>query len=906
MTAEAAPAAEIRTAAVDRDAITSYLTTLFGGADTGWISICAFAPEVGGKKIVSWFDISETDGLAQAVECIASQATHANVFVAVNLQKQRLSGRQRGGASTVAAVTSLVYDLDIGGEGHPVTRADALVFVRSWPLQPSFIVDSGRGLHLYWLLHEPYSIGCDDERIELTDLSRRWGELGHRLAEQHGYKFDSVSDLARVLRPAGSLHLKDPRNPRPVRILNESGNRYALADFEDLMPDDLPADAEAPPAPEEGKSELSEALLTKLATLLLPAWADGSRHCTALLVAGWLANNAVAEASALELARRLSAEAGDRDPTDRQKATSDTYGKLRNGKRPRGWVGLKERLAQSGATPAQISELDHALQPTITYKGRPAPGSADKNEHADSDGAPPNGTGESEESTAKSSAASQTLTDVGNGERFALQHGANVRHSFRLDKWFAWDEKRYRPDDGAATQRLAKKTAKSIYGEAEKARDADSKAIAKHAMQSESAPRIEAMLKMARSESGIPVETEELDRDPWLFNVQNGTINLRAGEFRAHQREDLITKLAPIVYDPAATCPTWEAFLQRSMAGREGKIQFLQRAIGYSLTGTTTERAIFILHGVGKNGKSTLVEVVLALLGEYAMSTPTETLLARRDGGGIPNDVARLNGVRFVSARETEEGERLAEAKIKALTGGDTVSARFMRSEFFDFIPSFKIWLSTNHKPLVRGTDEAIWDRIHLVPFLVRIPAAERDLQLKQKLIAEAPGILNWAITGCLDWQRDGLGDPDEIREATAGYRAEMDVLGGFLADRCILGELFAVTAKELYSAYTTWGEENGERPMSQTAMGKRLTERGFQPFRNGPKRERSWSGIRLRTENDHQSDQNGRVYEDRTRSDATSHMNDNCNFHEGLSQKTCPNVSLDENASMVDGEVVF
>jgi len=390
MTAEAAPsAAEIRTVAVDRDAIASHLATLFGGTDAGWISVFAIAPEVGGPKATFWFDVGASDGIAQAVDCIASQSARANVFIGVNLQKQRLPGNQRGGTETVAAVTALVYDLDIGGADHPATRTDALAFVRSWPLPPSFIVYSGRGLHLYWLLHEAYSIGCDDERLEVVDLSRRWGELGHRFAAQLGYRFDTVSDLARILRPAGSVHRKDPRDPRPVHVLNETGARYALADFEDVLPVDLPTDAEAPPAPDEGKAALSEAQLTKLVRLLLPAWADGSRHRTAMLVSGWLANNGVAEASALDLVQRLSTTAGDLDPDEKQKTARDTYRALRDGKRPLGWVGLKSILMAKGAKPAQITELDRVLKPTITIGGRPAPGKRTSDRDQGGGGAPP-------------------------------------------------------------------------------------------------------------------------------------------------------------------------------------------------------------------------------------------------------------------------------------------------------------------------------------------------------------------------------------------------------------------------------------------------------------------------------------------------------------------------------------
>jgi len=314
--------------------------------------------------------------------------------------------------------------------------------------------------------------------------------------------------------------------------------------------------------------------------------------------------------------------------------------------------------------------------------------------------------------------------------------------------------------------------------------------------------------------------------------------------------------LAPVVYRPKAECPKFLAFLDWAMAGDETLVRFLQRAAGYSLTGSTVERMLLILFGEGKNGKSTLLEVLRDILGDYAMRTPTDTLLDKRDSSGIPNDIARLRGVRFVSASEAEEGQRLAEAKIKDLTGGDTISARFMRSEFFEFMPRFKLWLSTNHKPIIRGTDEAIWDRVKLVPFLVRIPVEERDKHLKEKLLAESSGILNWAIQGCLDWQRDGLGEPKAVVDATKGYRQEMDVLGAFFDDRCIVRPDMKVTAKGLYAAYTSWCEANGERQLSQIAIGKRLAERGFEADRGGKDRTRIWVGIGLKVEPATESDE--------------------------------------------------
>ncbi len=443
------------------------------------------------------------------------------------------------------------------------------------------------------------------------------------------------------------------------------------------------------------------------------------------------------------------------------------------------------------------------------------------------------------------------LTDMGNAERLVQAHGQDLRYCHLLGKWVVWDGCRWRIDARGDVVRLAKDTVRSIYTEAAEAGDEDTrKATAKHAVRSEGAARLDAMITLAQSEPGVPVDPDELDRNRWLLNVRNGTIDLRNGELLPHDRGHLITKLATVDYDPAATCPTFEAFLERIMAGNDGLIRFLQRAAGYSLTGDTSERALLILHGEGRNGKSTLLEVLRTILGDYAVRTPTDTLMAKRDTG-IPNDVAALRGARFVSASEADEGRRLAEATIKDLTGGDTISARFMRGEFFNFAPEFKLWLGTNHKPVIRGTDRAIWDRIRLVPFAVRIPDADQDKRLREKLLDEAPGILAWAVEGCLAWQQDGLGEPQEVRDATAGYRAEMDVLGAFLEDRCVVHERAQVTAKALYAAYQEWCDETGEKPLTQKAVGLRLAERGFDSARIGNSRTRTWIGIGLKADND-------------------------------------------------------
>lgn len=444
--------------------------------------------------------------------------------------------------------------------------------------------------------------------------------------------------------------------------------------------------------------------------------------------------------------------------------------------------------------------------------------------------------------------AGEPLTDTGNAERLVRLHGRDLRYVHTWARWLAWDGRRFAPDTSGEIHRRAKETVRAAYAESAQLSDADArKELARWATKSESAARIDAMIGLARAE--VPVAHEALDADPWVLNVPNGTLDLRTGELRPHRRSDLLTKLAPVEYDPSAEAPTWERFLERILPDAAVRA-FVRRATGYSLTADTGEQVLFLLWGSGANGKSTFLETLMAALGDYAMKTPAETLLARREGA-IPNDVAALRGARLVAAVETEEGRRLAEARLKELTGGDTVSARFMRAEWFTFKPVAKLWVATNHRPRVKGTDEAIWRRIRLIPFTVTVPEPERDPKLPERLRAELPGILAWAVAGCLDWQRDGLRPPDAVLAATSDYRAEQDVLGAFLEDRCVLAPECWVASAQLFGAYKRWCEETGEHAMTQRVLGLALGERGFTDARKGSgrARRRGWHGIGLRHE---------------------------------------------------------
>jgi len=421
--------------------------------------------------------------------------------------------------------------------------------------------------------------------------------------------------------------------------------------------------------------------------------------------------------------------------------------------------------------------------------------------------------------------ASEGQTDVANSRRFVKLFGDRVRFCHPWGKWLLNDRTRWKPDDDGGIHRLGKAVADAMWSDAGRL---DDNAARKWAARTASEHGIRAMLALAASE--VPVLPDELDANPWLLNVANGTIDLRNGEHREHRIEDCITKLCDVNYDAEAQAPIWERFQLEIAGGDKALVTFKQRLSGYCSTGSTREQIMAVLHGTGSNGKSTEIEAFMGTLGsDYACAAPRDLLMARK-GESHPTELADLFGKRFVVAQETEAGRRLAESLVKQLTGGDTIKARRMREDFWEFQPTHKVALVTNHKPRVRGTDHAIWRRLRLVPFNVRFEGDRKDKNLPDKLRAERAGILAWVVRGAVDWYREGLTDPEAVKVATAAYRSESDVIGKFLNDCCVLGDLekFKVKFSNLHESLDRWCKDVGDSTPTKRTVTDALEEQGF------------------------------------------------------------------------------
>jgi putative DNA primase/helicase len=350
-------------------------------------------------------------------------------------------------------------------------------------------------------------------------------------------------------------------------------------------------------------------------------------------------------------------------------------------------------------------------------------------------------------------------------------------------------------------------------------------------------------VSLAGEDRRLAATVDQWDGDPWLLNTPDGVIDLRTGERRHHRAEDYMTKITAVAPDASCPIPLWRAFLDR-VTDKDKKLQaYLARMSGYSLTGVTTEHALFFLHGGGANGKGVFMNTIANILGDYHRTAPIETFTATNNEQH-PTELAMLRGARMVTATETEDGRRWAESRLKTLTGGDRIAARFMRQDFFEYLPQFKLVISGNHRPGLRSVDEAIRRRVNLLPFTVTIPKAERDKELTNKLKTERPGILAWIIKGCLEWQKIGLAPPKAVIEATDAYLKDEDTIKQWVDDECIVGKEQWASTEQLFASWQDWAERHGEFVIPSRRFVQRLEALGFERYR--PDQVRGFRGLGL------------------------------------------------------------
>ena len=435
-------------------------------------------------------------------------------------------------------------------------------------------------------------------------------------------------------------------------------------------------------------------------------------------------------------------------------------------------------------------------------------------------------------------------SDFYNANMLIEDYGNEILYCVKWKKWLIWDGRRWNKKDEHTIFYLAKKAVRQMHIKAlSKSYEEDTLVLLEHAGRSETTRKVEAMVKSAAWEKQLWIHPEDLDCEKMIFNCMNGSIDLTNGRLLEYEQKNLITKLSPIEYDPDAQCLVWNDFLKSIFKNNKDLILYVQKVVGMCLSGDISAQAMFILYGTGANGKSTFIDTILNIMGDYGATTPTDTLMQKK-GDSASNDIARLQGTRFVSAMEADIGGKLAEAIVKRLTGNDRISARFLYGEFFEFKPTFKIFMATNHKPNVSGMDEAIWRRLKLIPFEVTFKTIEQDTKLPEKLEKEYKGILAWMVEGCILWQKEDLGNPPAILEATNQYRYEMSAIETFFQDCCKREPNEMIQASHLYNGYKEWAETNNEHIISNRAFGMRLAEAGLDKTRLS--KGNFWIGITL------------------------------------------------------------
>lgn len=446
------------------------------------------------------------------------------------------------------------------------------------------------------------------------------------------------------------------------------------------------------------------------------------------------------------------------------------------------------------------------------------------------------------------------LTDVGNAECFVELKGDRYRFVAKKNKWFQWVGTNWKEDDSGAAIYSMIDVIRQRHAAAIKLVKKEARAkLYQHCDRSESAGRLHAALSIGAVMKGMTMDITEFDANPFLLGTPTGIVNLLNGQVIEPAPSYLISRITDTPYNPEATCPLWEKTVLDIFGGDKDMVEYVQRAMGYCLTGDMREQAFFICYGKGANGKSTFLGVLRQILGDYAGTVPFESFDADNKNN-VGNDIAGLRGKRLVVCIEAEHSRRLAEARIKSITGGDAISCRFLYNEYFTYDPQFKLWLAVNHRPIIRGDDYGIWRRIHLIPFDQRFEGDKENKQLKEQLLKESPGILNWMIQGLMQWQKDGLNHPEKIKASTAEYQAESDQIGRWIAEQAVADPKAEMLAAKGYTRYKNWVIDNGEKWHANNVWLQRLKDKGYDNTRL-PNKNIIVKGLRLASSSADSSD---------------------------------------------------
>jgi len=774
-----------------QEELTKFFEAIFEGT-TGYIEIRTFVHIKDEDKIKTIRKdrlFRKTSDIKDLVRALSNEnfVRGRNIYFGV-APRAKTEGKQTGAEKDIQMINCLWSDVDCKREKQPElpTKAVKIKEIEKFELPPSIIVDSGLGYQCYWLLKMPIPIRNRKIFLEAKGILK--GLTLKMGGDVSGH------DLCRILRvPFSQNHKPEcPKEGLPVKIIKFEPNlKYGLefkkfmVKIEDISEVDVDIKDVKVPQRFEELLKKNKKLQNTYLTRDRPDISDQTGSGYDMALANILIKNKFTDSEIAAIIRNSK--------TGTKKKITPSY------------LAITIRKGRAFFKEKRVKE------PKVITAGDFRP------------------------------------TDLWNSENFYKKYEGQLLYCKKWNGWLVYQQGKWQEDDRNEAQELAKRVIMGYYREASEIIDDKArKTLVDFGRKSESQRAIRAMTELANS--AMPAVPDDFDQDPYISNMENGTMNLKTLEFRKHRAGDMLTKRMNVSYEPGADCPKWLAFLDKIFEGNNNLIDYLQTTLGYSLTGDIGEQCLFILYGIAFNGKSTFINTTQEILGDYAINTPFETFLTRR-GEHIPNDVARMRGARFVTAIEAGEGRNFNEELLKRLTGRDKVTARFLRQEFFDFYPTCKLWLATNHKPAVKEFSPAYWGRIRLIPFKLTIPEEERISHYENILLEEREGIFNWILEGYKKWKEKGLITPEEIKEATAQYKDQMDVLAEFIEDCCIENRLAQATTKKLYSAYKNWCEENKEKDMNKRTFGRRLEERGYKALRIGQNRDRGWGGIDLKSE---------------------------------------------------------